>query len=282
MYGLGVAIALYQQQPFQPSIFVCGQIVVTAIQLMTHYANDYFDLEADQANHHRTHWSGGSGVLVTHILRPRIALVTALFFGMVASCATVVLIFVLHTGALTLPLILTSLLLAWFYSAPPIRLHSSGLGEASVALIVPILTPLLGYYLQVGALSTLPFVAALPLALVQFAMLLVIEFPDAESDSAVGKRTLVVRLGEQKAAILHNIVLMLAYALLPLLLWAGLAHQVALVILMGLPLAARQFWRMARGAWRNPANWNSLGFNAIVLLMSTALFELLVFMGLAG
>ena len=38
-----------------------------------------------------------------------------------------------------------------------------------------------------------------PLALLQFAMLVAIEFPDAVGDAATGKRTLVVRLGAATA-----------------------------------------------------------------------------------
>ncbi len=281
LYGLGVAIAIHEGVPFRPGAFVWGQIAVTAVQLMTHYANDYFDLDADRANTNRTHWSGGSGVLVSGVISPGVALLTALCLAAVAISVIAILAFVLETGALSSLLLLLSLLLAWFYSAPPARLHSTGLGEASAALVVAVLTPLVGYTLQAGNFSVLPILVAIPLALFQFAMLIIIEFPDAAGDRLSHKRTLVVRLGKLRAARLHNLALLLAYASLPLLVLAGLPVRVALVILIGLPLAGRQFWRMANGAWAQPSCWNSLGFTSIVLLIGTAFLEGLVFIGSA-
>ena len=50
---------------------------MTSFQLMTHYANDYFDLEADRANQTPTTWSGGSRVLPAGELSPRVALIAA-------------------------------------------------------------------------------------------------------------------------------------------------------------------------------------------------------------
>ena len=42
-----------------------GQLLVTSIQLMTHYANEYYDYDVDAAvGPARTPFSGGSGVLV--------------------------------------------------------------------------------------------------------------------------------------------------------------------------------------------------------------------------
>ncbi|MDB4979874.1 MAG: 1,4-dihydroxy-2-naphthoate polyprenyltransferase, partial [Myxococcales bacterium] len=63
MYGLGAALAKYAGARLDWHRYAWGQLAVTAIQLMTHYANDYFDLVADRANRTPTAWSGGSRVL---------------------------------------------------------------------------------------------------------------------------------------------------------------------------------------------------------------------------
>ena len=88
--------------------------------------------------------------------------------------------------------------------------------------LVPGMTPLLGFYLQAGRLESLPLLAVLPLCFLQFAMLLLIEFPDATGDAAVGKRTLVVRLGGAGAARLYAGVLLTGYLIVPALILAGL------------------------------------------------------------
>jgi 1,4-dihydroxy-2-naphthoate octaprenyltransferase len=77
------------------------------------------------------------------------------------------------------------LVLAWEYSAPPLRLHSTGLGELDTALVVTALVPFAGYYLQAPGLQALPLLlcAIAPLCALQFAMLLAIEFPDAAGDA---------------------------------------------------------------------------------------------------
>ena len=70
LYGLGAALAVAGGAPLDRWRYVLGQLVVTATQLMTHYANDYFDLEADRANRTPTRWSGGSRVLPDGALPP--------------------------------------------------------------------------------------------------------------------------------------------------------------------------------------------------------------------
>jgi 1,4-dihydroxy-2-naphthoate octaprenyltransferase len=195
--------------------------------------------------------------------------------------AALVLVLIVRPGLITLLLLLLALLLAWSYSAPPLQLHSRGLGELTVALVVPGLTPLVGFYLQTGRLDGLSLLAVVPLCCLQFAMLLVVEFPDAVGDAVAGKRTLVVRLGGARAARLHSVALLVAYAALPLLVLGGLPPVVAAVAALGTPLAAWQGWRVLHGAWKERNSWNGLALWSVVLLMGTATVELLAFLGLA-
>lgn len=269
LHGLGAAMAVYAGAPLNGLTLLWGQVAITATQLMVHYSNEYFDLEADRANTTPTNWSGGSRVLPENHLSPSVALIAALALLLIALGATVILTR-LQPAPLTLPLLGLAIGLSWFYSAPPVRLHSRGLGEAATAVIVPGLTPLTGYYLQTGTLAPLPLLVIVPLVALQFAMLLTIEFPDAQGDRAVGKRTLLVRLGERRAALLHNLILAAAYGLLPVLVAAGLPALAALLALSTLPLAAWQFWRVARGDWRLPSRWNSIAFRGVALLVGTA------------
>ncbi len=279
LHALGVAIALSSGAHFNLAALIVGQIAISAPQWMTHYANDYFDLAADRANPTPTHWSGGSRVLPNGLLAPEVAHVTAIFFGCIAVSAALVLAFVVHTGVLTLPLLLLAICLAWFYSAPPIRLHSRGLGELTTALLVPTLTPLTGYYLQAGRLDWLPLLTVFPLACLQFCMLLAIEFPDAAGDSMVGKWTLVVRLGEVKAIKLYQSVLLSAYCSLPLLLIFSVPLLPVLAIALMSPLALLQIWNARH---LQPKLWNRFAFFSVALLIGSAAVEALAFVLLVG
>jgi len=283
LYGLGAAAAAWAgggNVPIAWRRFAWGQVAITATQLMTHYCNDYFDLAADRANLTPTRWSGGSRVLPGGELSPAAALYGALVLAAIAIVVSIKLALAPGAGPLTLPLLLIMVVLAWEYSAPPLRLHSTGLGELNVALVVSCMTPLAGYYLQTGRLAALPFLAAAPLCCLQMAMLLAIEFPDAAGDAATGKRTLVVRMGAPAAARAYQLVIVAAYAMLPALVRAGLPRAVALAALVPSPLAALLLLRMAGGAWRRAGAWEGLAFGSVALLVTTTTAELLAFVAL--
>ncbi|UCC63385.1 MAG: prenyltransferase [Anaerolineae bacterium] len=280
MHGLGVAMALYASAPLNLPALLWGQLAITATQLMVHYSSEFFDQAADRANPTPTRWAGGSRVLTDGHLPPEVALATAIVLGGLALAAALVLALAVRPGLLTLGLLLLALLLGWGYSTPPLRIDARGLGELTVAFLVPGLTPFVGFYLQAGTVKPLPLLAVLPLCCLQVATQLTTEFPDATGDAATGKRTLVVRLGSPGAARLHNLVLLAAYGLLPLLVPAGLPPLVAIAACLSAPVALWQAWRVGRGAWTDPARWDSLAFWGIGLLMGTAAAETLAFLWL--
>jgi 1,4-dihydroxy-2-naphthoate octaprenyltransferase len=248
---------------------------------MTHYSNDYFDLAADRANTSPTYWSGGSRVLPDGLLPAWVALAGALAFAAIALLAILVLGFFVQPSSWTFLLPLLALLLAWEYSAPPLHLHSRGAGELTVALIVPVLTPLVGYAFQTGSVGWLLFPAVFPLACLQVCMVIAVYLPDAAGDRAVNKRTLVVRLGPARAARLYLLCLALAYGALPFLVILGLPAPVAAAVILPLPVALWQGYRLGRSAWADPAAWNSLAFWSIALLIVSASLETLAFAWLA-
>jgi len=281
LYGLGAAIAVQAGACVSGAIdwrrFGWGQIAITATQLMTHYCNDYCDYDADRANTTPTRWSGGSRVLPAGELPRAVALVAALTLGLVALLATAQLVTRAGASPGAAVMLVLAIVLSWEYSAPPLRLHSTGWGELNTALVVTLLTPLIGFHLQADRLSALPVLAVLPLCCLQFAMLLAIELPDAAGDAATGKRTLVVRLGAGWGARAYQVALVAAYALLMLAVAAGLPPLAALGALAPSPIAAWQFARMQRGAYRDPASWDSLAFWSVALLITTAAGELVGF-----
>jgi 1,4-dihydroxy-2-naphthoate octaprenyltransferase len=209
---------------------------------------------------------------------PRVALVGALVFAVVALMCALVLALIIRPSAVTFALFAVALLLAWSYSAPPLQLHSRGLGELTTALLVPGAATLIGFWLQAGRFDLLPILVVVPLCLLQFGMLLLIELPDCVGDAAAGKRTLVVRLGPEAAARLYLAVLAATYVALPPLVILGLPPLVAAADLLGLPVAAWLAWQMAHGAWAEPARWEALSFLGIALLIGTAAADLTALM----
>lgn len=275
LFALGAGVAAWHGHRIDWHRYVLGQLAVTAMQLMTHYANDYFDYDADIANSTPTAWSGGSRVLARGELPRNVALVAAVVLAAIGVAISLVLS--RGTDVTTAATLAAMLVLAWEYSAPPLRLCASGAGELDTAIVVTGLVPWLGFYLQATdrvGLSTLG-AAIVPLALLQIAMLLAIEFPDAIGDAATGKRTLVVRLGPARAARLYVALTAAAYAWIPVGMAIGLPTRVALAAAIPSPLAA---WRMARiDDHRDPAAFERLTFFAVFLLVATAICEVVAF-----
>lgn len=276
MFALGAAIAAWHGHTIDVRRYALGQLAVTAFQLMTHYANDYFDYDADRANLTPTRWSGGSRVLANDELPRHVALYAAIVLAIVGIGVTLVL--ALDAPVVIVPTLLAILFLAWEYSAPPLRLCASGTGEATTAIVVTGLVPFLGFSLHAPdlvGLGTL-LAAIVPPALLQTAMLIAIEFPDAAGDVATGKRTLVVRLGAARAAVLYVVLTLAAFVWLPVAAMVAVPAQVALLAAAPLPVA---IWRMLRIAeHRERAAFERLTFFAVFLLVAMATCELAGFL----
>jgi 1,4-dihydroxy-2-naphthoate octaprenyltransferase len=194
--ALGAAVAAWSGRRLDLETYLWAQALVMAFHLMAHYANDYFDRECD-AGARRTAWSGGSGVLVAGELPASVALVAALVCAALglAACAR----FALAGNAPVAGLGVALLVLSWCYSAPPVRFAGRGLGELDAVLVVAVLVPCVGYAAFAGRIDERILTAVLAPAAAMFAMMLCVELPDAPTDRAAGKRTLVVAWGPARA-----------------------------------------------------------------------------------
>ncbi|MBI3359635.1 MAG: prenyltransferase [Chloroflexi bacterium] len=269
LYGLGAAIARYEGTRINAVLYALGQVFVTSLQLMTHFLNEYWDVDTDRANTNRTFFSGGSGVLSTGLLDLSTARLAARACLAVSLASGFSLIVVFHAFPAAWPVMLIALAGAWFYSSPPIRLASSGFGELTASLLVAFLLPAFGHLLQSGTLTLTLIWATSPLVAFNFAMLLAFDLPDVSADEASGKRTLLVRLGVRRGVLAHEGALLAAYGLLA---WAALAGVPLLIVLSGavaFPLAlaqALQFLWLADD--RRGFGWLTLG--AVALFTVTA------------
>ncbi len=214
LYALGALVAYHQGIALDWRLYLVGQVAVTSIQLMTHYLNDYWDVDSDRLNNHRTLFSGGSGILASGELPRRVALWAALVCLAVGLAAILVLALAYRPGWVPLTVAAFMVAGAWSYSSPPLALESSGFGELATALIVSFLVPSLGFSLQLGTLDWMLVLASLPLVALNWAMVVAFHFPDFEADRGANKRTLLVRLGHGPAARLHALAVLGAYALL--------------------------------------------------------------------
>lgn len=250
MYSLGVFMARSQGTPIDLPRALIGQAIITSIQLMTHYSNEYYDLETDRLiGADRTFFSGGSGVLPSGLLSPLVAQQAMIIFAAIGFIAIIV-------GTILSPLVgligILGLLGSYFYSAPPLRLSGSGWGELTASIIVAVLTPLTGYVLQTNRIDPIVFQIAAPLVLLHLAMVLTFELPDYAADLATHKQTLAVRLNRNTIGWLYTVLIIAAFALIAI---TGTSFN--RFVWINLPLAA---WQITGGVWRIKRGWTHLGW----------------------
>ena len=95
------------------------------------------------------------------------------------------------------------------------------------------------YFVQTGRITAESAVASLPLAFLVADIILINEFQDSQADEAAGKRTLIVRLGTRRGAVLYAATAALAFLSIAIGVAAGIFPPLALVALAPAPLALR-------------------------------------------
>jgi 1,4-dihydroxy-2-naphthoate octaprenyltransferase len=265
-FALGAAIAAYEGAPVTLARYAAGQAMVTAFHLMTHYANDYFDHRSDRHGE-PAEFSGGSGVLVRGDLSPRTALVAAL------ACATLGILAAAGFAGAGEPVaagIGAAIgVLAWSYSAPPLRLAGRGWGEADTAVVVAMLVPLAGCAVFTGKVDALALTATLAPACAMFAMMIAVEWPDRAADAAGGKRNLLVRFGPAAGARLAAAAALLIVPALFVAIGRGAPWTGAVfALLLAPPVAGFVGWLRAP---RAPAE---LAARGVALFLLTVVLEL--------
>lgn len=270
LYALGVGIAKYLGATLDWEQYLLGQAWVTAMQLATHYLNEYFDSPADAGNPNRTLFSGGSGVLGEGGLPRPLALWAGVAALTVVTSFTILLMQTTGSNPVVLLVLGLIFLGAFFYSVPPVRLVASGYGELTAAIVVANLVPALAFILQAGELHRLVAMSTFPLTALHIAMMLAFELPDYATDLKFEKNTLMVRLGWERGMVLHNLLILAAYLLIGLALALGLPTPLGLPALAAFPLGLFQIWYMNRIAAGAKPNWNFLGFVAILVFGTTA------------
>jgi 1,4-dihydroxy-2-naphthoate octaprenyltransferase len=150
----------------------------------------------------------------------------------VAGLIGIVLSFAVGWGVLLLGAI--GVISGYFYVT---QLATRGVGELVVGLNFGPLMVLGSYYVQTQNLVLGPLVASVPVGLLITAILWINELPDYTADKAVGKKTLVVRVGRKRGADLYAVIVMAAYAWTTVMVVLRQIPLASLIVLVTLPLA---------------------------------------------
>lgn len=246
---LGALIAWSRTGVFRLDTFLLTLLGGVLLHAGTNVVNDYYDHVSgnDEANTRFVRpFTGGSRMIQKGLLSPKEVLILGLVCFALGSFIGLYLAF--RVGKVILLLGAIGILSGYFYTAPPLRLVSTGFGELLVGLNFGTLMTLGAFYVQTRWLTWEPVMASLPVSFLIAAVLYINEFQDMEADSAVGKTHWVVRLGRARAVKGYAWILGLTYASILLGVLLRLTSPWTLLGLLTLPIAwkglrvAREFY----------------------------------------
>jgi len=181
------------------------KLILTALGVIfvhsgTNLVNDYFDHKSnlDEININHNMFSGGSRVIQDKELSPK----TMLRAGFLCFALTAVIGLYLNSvtqGNTILYIGLGGFFIGYFYTAKPLKLGYTSLGEIITVIACGPLIVYGTYFVLAQAHALQPLLASIPIGILVGLILYINEFQDHEADKEVGKRTLVVVLGKPKA-----------------------------------------------------------------------------------
>jgi 1,4-dihydroxy-2-naphthoate octaprenyltransferase len=183
-------------------------VVAIGLQIGVNYANDYFD--------------GVRGVDTAARMGPRRLVASGLAPPRAVATAAIVMVCIAAVAGIVLALLTTPWLIAAgalavialaLYSGGPKPYAASGLGEVSVFVFFGLVATGGTAFVQQDRLDASVLWLAVPVGLLACALLMVNNLRDIPTDTAVGKRTLAVRLGAQRSRTLLAAVVVIALIL---------------------------------------------------------------------
>ena len=232
-------------------------LVSVGLQIGVNYANDYSDgirgTDEDRV--------GPIRLVGQRLADPvNVKTMAFLWFGFAALCGLALV--ALSSSWILLLVGGAAIVAAWRYTGGDNPYGYRGLGEVMVFVFFGLVAVLGTTWTQAKALDLASWAGAVGVGAIACAILVVNNLRDIPGDSATGKRTLAVRLGDRRTRMLY--VALLALPLLMALL-AGLRHPWALLALAAAPLAVLAARPVVRGA---------LGRDLVPVIGGTGLYQL--------
>ncbi|MEW5990512.1 MAG: prenyltransferase [Chloroflexota bacterium] len=219
------------------ALAVLGLVVAHAANNMI---NDYFDLEGgvDTEDYVRAQYAPHP-ILSGWVTKRQLG--TAILVANAIDLA-ILLFLVTQRGPLVAAFALGGLFVSVFYVAPPIRLKHIGLGEPGVFLVWGPLMVVGTFFVATGEIPGWAWIGSLPYAILVTTVLFGKHIDKIEADKKKGVRTMPVLLGERRARLVAQ-ALMIAYY--PIVVAAALAGWIGpwiLLSLLGLPKLVEVVW----------------------------------------
>lgn len=220
-----------------------AMVVSLALQVGTNYANDYSDgIRGTDSDERRV---GPVRLVGQRLARPKAVKIAALASFGVAGLAGLAL--VVAVGPELLVVGAAAIAAGWFYTGGRHPYGYAGFGELFVFVFFGVVATAGSAYVQLDRLTALSLGASVPVGFLATALLVVNNLRDIPGDTASGKRTLAVRLGDGRTRALYVGLLVGAVVAVPFV--AGLGGRpLAALALAAIVLAQRPVVRVLEGA----------------------------------
>ena len=214
-------------------------VVSLALQVGVNYANDYSDgvRGTDDVR-------VGPARLVASGLAEPSAVKRAAFaaFGVAGIAGLAI---ALDTSLVLLVVGAAAIAAGWFYTGGPKPYGYMGLGEIFVFVFFGLVATAGSTYAAVGQVTGLSIVVGCAAGSLACALLVINNLRDIPTDREVGKRTLAVRLGDQRTRWLYVLLIADAFILIAA---CAISRPTALLGLLALPLAVQPVRAVIGGA----------------------------------
>ena len=234
--------AAYEMGSFLLFNAILAALVALLLQVGVNFANDYSDgirgTDDDRVGPLRLVGSGAASP--EHVKRAA--------FGAFAAAMVFGLVLVVITQSWWLILVgLGCVMAAWGYTGGKNPYGYMGLGDVFVFVFFGLVATLGTTYTQAGQINLPAIIGAIGTGLIATALLMANNVRDIPTDTAAGKRTLAVRLGDRHAR--ESYVLMLGVAILLVIVLAPTKPWMLIVLLL-IPACLMPAWLMINGKKR--------------------------------
>lgn len=256
-YALGAGIAHYLGVPQHFLAFWLGLTGVVLLQAGVGWLTEAFRPLAEPLQENDSQAARlalRKAALLAALVALSLVAVVALLLARANALSPVALLFLTLSLALTLA-----------YALPPVRLVNAGFGELALAVQISMLAPALGFVLQEGNYHRLVAIVSFPLVLLALACFVALDFPTYAVDQKYDRRTLVRRMGWERAVLLHHGLLLGAYLLLAASPLVGLAGGLVWPAFLTFPFALFQIYTLRNLALGAKPNWTLLTVNALAV-----------------
>jgi 1,4-dihydroxy-2-naphthoate octaprenyltransferase len=214
-------------------------IVSLALQVGVNYANDYSDgvRGTDDVR------VGPARLVASGLAEPSAVKRAALAaFGVAAIAGLAI---ALDTSLVLLVVGAAAIAAGWFYTGGPRPYGYMGLGEVFVFVFFGLVATAGSTYAAVGEVTSLSIVVGCAAGSLACALLVINNLRDIPTDREVGKRTLAVRLGDQRTRWFYLVLIVAAFVLIAA---CATSRPTALLGLLAVPLAIQPVRAVLSGA----------------------------------